>query len=508
MAYIGRQPTVGNFQICDAISVVNGQAAYTMQVGSVNVLPETANHMIVSLNGVIQKPNSSFTVSGSTITFSSNLATGDVIDFIQILGDVLDLGVPSDGTVTSAKITYPLTTFSSTGIDDNADATAITIDSSERVGIGTASPSNTLEITGSGTPININSTNDEVKKIQFENSGVVQGFYGCSSGTPMRILNGSSTELMRINSSGNVGIGTTSPASTLEISKSDRDNGCTLSITNAHIGADWSSGDVIGTVNFRTDDTSTSQPIRGQIVSFDDASGANSGAPNNSAMKFSVALNDTLSERMRIASSGKILLNRTSTNENTIMDIKHVSYGLVLDKSNNTGTGFHVMFSRDGGTKGNITSTTSAVQYNTTSDYRLKENVSYDFDATTRLKELKPARFNFIADADTTVDGFIAHEVSSVVPEAISGEKDAVKTKEKVVINSNGEIIANNIEQADWEAGKIADENGNTQYPTDSTWEATKVVPVYQGIDQSKLVPLLVKTIQELEARITELENA
>ena len=104
MSYIGRKPTVGNFQICDAISVVNGQAAYTMQVGSVNVLPETANHMIVSLNGVIQKPNSSFTVSGSTITFSSNLATGDVIDFIQILGDVLDLGVPSDGTVTTAKI--------------------------------------------------------------------------------------------------------------------------------------------------------------------------------------------------------------------------------------------------------------------------------------------------------------------------------------------------------------------------------------------------------------------
>ena len=104
MAYIGRQPTVGNFQICDAISVVNNQAAYTMQVGSVNVLPETANHMIVSLNGVIQKPNSSFTVSGSTITFSSNLVTGDVIDFIQILGDVLDLGVPSDGTVTEGKI--------------------------------------------------------------------------------------------------------------------------------------------------------------------------------------------------------------------------------------------------------------------------------------------------------------------------------------------------------------------------------------------------------------------
>ena len=104
MAYIGTKPTIGNFQICDAISVVNGQAAYTMQVGSVNVIPQSANHMIVSLNGVIQKPGSSFTVSGSTITFASNLATGDAIDFIQILGDVLDLGTPSDATVTAAKI--------------------------------------------------------------------------------------------------------------------------------------------------------------------------------------------------------------------------------------------------------------------------------------------------------------------------------------------------------------------------------------------------------------------
>ena len=105
MAYIGREPQVGNFQVCDAISVVNGQAAYTMQVNSVNVSPETANHMLVSLNGVLQAPGSSYTVSGSTITFASNLVTGDVIDFIHILGSVLDLGVPSDSTVSLAKLT-------------------------------------------------------------------------------------------------------------------------------------------------------------------------------------------------------------------------------------------------------------------------------------------------------------------------------------------------------------------------------------------------------------------
>ena len=104
MAYIGKQPVVGNFQKCDAISVVNGQAAYTLNVGGSAVNPENANHMLVSLNGVLQAPGDSFTVSGSTLTFASNLATGDVIDFVIILGDVLDLGTPSDNSISTAKL--------------------------------------------------------------------------------------------------------------------------------------------------------------------------------------------------------------------------------------------------------------------------------------------------------------------------------------------------------------------------------------------------------------------
>ena len=111
-------------------------------------------------------------------------------------------------------------------------------------------------------------------------------------------------------------------------------------------------------------------------------------------------------------------------------------------------------------------------------------------DATTRLKQLKPARFNFIADdTNTLVDGFIAHEVSGIVPEAITGEKDAVET-----------WTSNEVDNGDAPDGVSAganklDADGNT-------------IPVMQGIDQSKLVPLLVKTIQELEARITALESA
>ena len=123
MAYIGKEPIVGNFQKCDAISVVNGQAAYTLQVSSTNVVPESANHMLVSLNGILQAPVTSFTVSGSTLTFASNLATGDVIDFVILLGNVLDLGTPSDGTVTNAKLAQDIISGETalTAIPDKAD---------------------------------------------------------------------------------------------------------------------------------------------------------------------------------------------------------------------------------------------------------------------------------------------------------------------------------------------------------------------------------------------------
>ena len=162
---------------------------------------------------------------------------------------------------------------------------------------------------------------------------------------------------------------------------------------------------------------------------------------------------------------------------------------------------------------GSIECTTSSTTFNTSSDYRLKENVSYSFDATTRLKQLKPARFNFIVDADTTVDGFIAHEVSSIVPEAITGAKDATESMTNVVLNADGTRLTDDVTEEKWVAGKLSttDEDGNTVdpiYASDTTWVASQTVPKYQSIDQSKLVPLLVKTIQELEARITTLENA
>jgi hypothetical protein len=103
MAYIGKTPQVGNYQKCDALTA-SATADYTLQVGSSNVSPESVNHMIVSLNGVIQSPTTAYTVSGATLSFASALTTSDTIDFVLLLGNVLDIGTPSDGTISNAKL--------------------------------------------------------------------------------------------------------------------------------------------------------------------------------------------------------------------------------------------------------------------------------------------------------------------------------------------------------------------------------------------------------------------
>ena len=103
MSYIGRKPVVGNFQVCDALTATT-TADYTLQVGGTNVTPESANHMLVSLNGYLQAHVTSFTVSGATLSFASALTGNDSIDFVILLGDVLDIGTPSDGTVTEPKL--------------------------------------------------------------------------------------------------------------------------------------------------------------------------------------------------------------------------------------------------------------------------------------------------------------------------------------------------------------------------------------------------------------------
>ena len=149
MPYIGVAPSSGLFKKLDSISVVNNQAAYTMQYNSSNFKPATAEQLIVSVNGVIQAPNDAYTVSGSTITFSENLVTGDVIDFIVALGEVGNTVTPVDGSVDVNKMSSSIMKDAGIRVNDNELTNDVTIAADERAMVsGDFKVSATLTVNG------------------------------------------------------------------------------------------------------------------------------------------------------------------------------------------------------------------------------------------------------------------------------------------------------------------------------------------------------------------------
>ena len=200
----------------------------------------------------------------------------------------------------------------------------------------------------------------------------------------------------------------------------------------------------------------------------------------NTTLADTIVLASGTTERMRVNEDGNLFIGKTASsatvtghvfNANGTVEQVHTitdNEANIINNYNGGGTDKVFDFRFNNSSKGSIGLTSSAVAFNTSSDYRLKENVDYTWDATTRLKQLKPARFNWISDdTNTLVDGFIAHEVSSIVANAVDGIKDEV-------------------------------------YPDDHDLAG---YPRHQSVDHSKLVPLLVKTIQELEERLTALES-
>jgi len=133
MPYIGKTPLTGAYQLCDAI-VTSATATYNLLVGGSAVIPGAAQNCIVSLNGVVQAPVGAYTVSGSTITFASTLSATDVIDFILILGNVFDIGKPTDGSVTNASVS------ASAAIALSKLATTGTMTFASTIGVGGATP--------------------------------------------------------------------------------------------------------------------------------------------------------------------------------------------------------------------------------------------------------------------------------------------------------------------------------------------------------------------------------
>ena len=208
-----------------------------------------------------------------------------------------------------------------------------------------------------------------------------------------------------------------------------------------------------------------------------------SSAPSD--MVFATGTAGSTSERMRIVNDGRVRIlcesfasDPSSSNKGVMLGSTNT--GSVFSSGSATNAQTHIIFRNGNGDVGTIQTSGSSTIYNTSSDYRLKENAVAISDGITRLKTLKPYRFNFKADADTTVDGFFAHEVTAV-PEAISGTKDETKD----ILYTEEDTIPS--------GKKVGD--------------VKETIPVYQGIDQSKIVPLLTAALQEAVGKIEVLET-
>ena len=360
----------------------------------------------------------------------------------------------------------------------------VTIDNSGRLGIGTTSPADTLHVRGpvSGTILNL------------DRAGSYSWKLGQSSGSDLTFT-GDTSERVRFTSDGKVLVGTSSARANffnttltaglqvegtggstaragLSVVNNDSSNNPAYIVlgrsASATLGSNTTvaSGDWIGSLSFQGADGSELVEAASIQAWVDAAPGAND-MPGRLVFSTTADGASSPTERFRVNSNGQLCINTTTATTGIghrvfIEDGSTYAPMGVNNTAGGTSSSNNIVIYRAGTQVGSITTTNTATAYNTSSDYRLKENVVSLTGASDRVNQLQVHRFNFIADPDRTVDGFIAHEAQAVVPECVTGEKDAV------------------------------DDEGN---------------PVYQGIDQSKLVPLLTAALQEALAEIKILKT-
>ena len=531
---------------------INGSiATYDLREGSTSgsaASVTNAAQLLVSVNGVVQKPNTGTSapsegfamVDSNTIIFGSNLPTGAEVFVIQI-GSAVSLQVPADDTVSTAKIqnqgvttgkiaddaiitakiasnavTEPKiadNSISSNKIVTNAITTAKIADEAvtlAKLEHGTSSndgkflranngadptfetvssvggatgvdfndnvkarfgDGNDLEIFHDGTGCNIRSASSKLEirsdSLQLQNSSAEKYFRGISDGAA-ELYHDGSKKFETTNNGAKLATG---------------DDPVTLLLQNTDLNTATDSG---GEIIFKGTKNSGNPLFFGAIA----------GKRRNQASDEQAYLaiyrqngdgGHTGVEVMRFDHLGRVGVNKQATG--VTFDVEPITdthairangqqagYSTIIcDNRASSGTRHFLDFRINNSQTGTITSTGSSTSYNTSSDYRLKENVVAISDGITRLKTLKPSRFNWKADSSTTVDGFLAHEVTAV-PEAITGTKDAVVTQALI---DSGDVSADS---------KLND-------------------PIYQAIDQSKLVPLLTAALQEAIAKIEVLET-
>ena len=372
----------------------------------------------------------------------------------ETLAQTLALGNTTGGTDLSVSSGDNIVMAASSTVDGRD----VSVDGTKLDGIeASADVTDTANVTAAGALMDSELTS--IASVKALNQGVATTDSPAFAGLTV------DTTTLAVDSTNNrVGIGTASPASTLHVNSDTT----ALQLTNSATGSAATDG-------FQIRHFASSSGF--VVIDQKEAAG----------VSFQIAG----AEVGRFVTAGHWCVGRTGTSAGTEQDgVVLNPNGLIITAKDGTTSQTHINFVNNAAVTatsvGTIKTSGSATSYNTSSDYRLKTDAQPMTGATARLKALKPVNFEWIADG-TRVDGFLAHEAQEVVPECVSGEKDAMQEDEYEVTPA------------------VLDEEGNT---VEEAVMGTRTIPDYQGIDQSKLVPLLVATIQELEARITQLENS
>ena len=508
--------TSGNLTVTGTVSGVTATFAtgtFSSRVSGLTVVGTTGT--FTSLTGTtITGANASFVsgvftnqVSGATVTgTTANFTSGNITTFSGGTCTVTS-GVFASGTATNPSISFvgdSNTGFYSPGADQVAITTSgagrLFVDSTGRVGIGTSSPSEPLSISASSNAF-ISITNSTAAKTNYIGTNSSGDLDLNGNGSQIILFKTAGTERLRIDSSGRLLVGTStaranfdnsSESAVLQIEGTTNQSrraaiissiadvaGGNLTLAHQRSGTIGGNtilqdADTTGAITFQGSDGTEFVPAGSIACQVDGIPGAND-MPGRLVFSTTADGASSPTERMRIKNNGLVCIACTdridaATNASgfnylpgdfvCVATTVSANACAIFNKTNSA-AGLVIAIRYNGVDVGSITNTSTSTAYNTSSDYRLKENVVPLTGAIDRINQLKPSQFNFIADPDRIVDGFLAHEAQEVVPECVTGEKDAV------------------------------DDEGN---------------PIYQGIDQSKMVPLAIAAIQEAIAKIETLE--